>query len=289
LSLLYHCSVKLLDSLVLWQADFYRRPLQTESGEALWELVVCDPTGAFSACVDCPQSQATAGWLAAQFNRLQAEGVPERIQVFRPQSLGLMEAAARAVGLTIEPTRHAPMLKHFLLRRAAYYPNLPGYTGEAYDPLAIDAPPPVPVPEAIWGDRWRFAALAAGDLDLLYGDRPIPICSTPDRLLPINLGLAATQPVPGVIIDGGRQSMRLARWIQSVRPALLSYVPGAPDGLILEAGLSDRWILSTVQDADVAAAARLFQQRQRAANGLHFLLVQPDDTGITYSGFWLLG
>ncbi|GAB4137117.1 MAG: Tab2/Atab2 family RNA-binding protein [Cyanobacteria bacterium J069] len=274
---------------MLWQADFYRRPLKTEAGEALWELVICDPKGNFSACVECPQSQVTVDWLAAELKRLSAEGLPAQIQVFRPQSLDLMVAAAGSLGIAVEPTRHAPMLKHLLQRRAAHYPNLPGYTGDPYDPLNLDAPPPVPVPEALWGDRWRFAAIAAGDLELLYGDRPIPVLSTPDRLLPINLGLASTQPIPGVIIDGGRRAMRLARWLQEARPALLSYVPGAPDGLILEAGLSDRWILSTFQDADVAAAARTFQQRQREANGLHFLLVQPDDTGMTYSGFWLLG
>ncbi|TVQ65436.1 MAG: DUF1092 family protein, partial [Spirulina sp. DLM2.Bin59] len=29
------------------------------------------------------------------------------------------------------------------------------------------------------------------------------------------------------------------------------------------------------------------QQRQ-ASRGLHFLLIQPDDSAITFTGFWLL-
>jgi hypothetical protein len=57
---------------------------------------------------------------------------------------------------------------------------------------------------------------------------------------------------------------------------------------MLEAGLVDRWVLTTFSDPEVNTAAQSFQQRQQAALGLHFLLVQPDDSGMTYSGFWLL-
>ncbi|NER29619.1 MAG: DUF1092 family protein, partial [Symploca sp. SIO1C4] len=60
------------------------------------------------------------------------------------------------------------------------------------------------------------------------------------------------------------------------------------DGLILDAGLVDRWVVATFDDREVAAAALVYQQRQQLSKGLHFLLVQPDDSGMTYSGFWLL-
>jgi hypothetical protein len=108
-------------------------------------------------------------------------------------------------------------------------------------------------------------------------------------LKPINLGLASTIPIPGVVIYGGRQSMRLARWLQEANPVTLNYIAGAPDGLILEASLADRWILATFEDEEVAAAAKVYAQRKQVSKRLHFLLVQPDDSGMTYSGFWLLG
>jgi hypothetical protein len=82
--------------------------------------------------------------------------------------------------------------------------------------------------------------------------------------------------------------MRLTRWLQEINPVSLNYVAGTPDGLILAAGLVDRWILVTFTDPEVSAAARLYQQRKQLTQGLHFLLVQPDDSDITYSGFWLL-
>jgi len=57
---------------------------------------------------------------------------------------------------------------------------------------------------------------------------------------------------------------------------------------VLESGLVDRWILATFTDAEVTTAGKLYQQRKRLSHGLHFLVVQPDKSGMTYSGFWLL-
>jgi hypothetical protein len=38
----------------------------------------------------------------------------------------------------------------------------------------------------------------------------------------------------------------------------------------------------------MAEAGRLFEQRKVASQGVHFLLVRPDDSGVTYTGLWLL-
>ncbi|HEY9646817.1 MAG TPA: Tab2 family RNA-binding protein, partial [Chroococcidiopsis sp.] len=159
---------------------------------------------------------------------------------------------------------------------------------QPYEPIALEQPPPLPLPEQIWGQQWRFAAIAAADLVLSFQDRPIPIRSMPDALLPVNLQLPSTLSIPGVVVDGGRQSMRLARWLQAQQPAALKYIAGEPDGLILEAGLVDRWVLATFDDAEVVTAARTYQERLADSRGLHFLLIQPDDSGMTYTGFWLL-
>lgn len=148
--------------------------------------------------------------------------------------------------------------------------------------------PPVPVPEALWGDRWRFASLAAGEFLEMFADRPIPVMQLPEALDPLKLGLASSQMIPGVVIDGGRKSMLLVRWLVDAKPIALNYVPGELDGLILRAGERDRYIVSTVQDVEVRSAGETFMQRKQAAKGLHFLLVQPDDSGMTYTGLWLL-
>jgi hypothetical protein len=253
----------------IWQADFYRRP----QGDTFWQLLICDGTRSFEYQASCLQSEANSTWVGEQIQQASGGQLPDIIQVFRPQSLSLIEAAGRNLGINVEPTRRTFALKQWL---------------QEQHPLALDKPPPTPLPENLWGEKWRFATLSAADVEEAFSDRPIPILNMPEYLKPINLGLPSTLPIPGVIIYGGRQSMRLARWLQQERPVSLSYIAGATDGLILEAGLVDRFIVATFADPEVTASAQSFEQRKQQSKGLHFLLVQPDDSGMTYTGFWLL-
>jgi hypothetical protein len=273
----------------IWQADFYRRPLQDQAGKPLWELIICDPAGTVLLEVQCSQSEATASWVTRQLQDLaQSQPLPNQIQVFRPQAVSLLETACQPLGVRIEPTRNTEALKQILRQKAALYPTLPNYSGQPYSPTELEQPPPLPLPETLWGERWQFAAIAATDLVPAFQNRRIPILELPDAYLPMRLNLASTTLIPGVVIEAGRRSMQLARWLQQNKPYALNYIPGDPDGLILEAGLIDRWVLATFSDQEMGTAAHLFRDRQQAAAGLHFLLVQPDDSGMTYSGFWLL-
>ncbi|MFB8789650.1 MAG: Tab2/Atab2 family RNA-binding protein [Potamolinea sp.] len=273
----------------IWQADFYRRPLRDATGQMLWELLICDETRRFTYDASCPQESAKVGWVVSQLQKAGGGvGLPDVIQVFRPQALSLLGWAGDQLGVTVEATRRTPALKQWLQEKALQYPRLENYISEAYHPLALDQPPPVPLPENLWGEKWRFATIAAGNIKEAFAGRPIPILEMPEFLLPLNLGLASTVPVPGVVIDGGQKSMQLARWLKDAKPVALNYMAGPPDGLILEAGLADRWVVATFEDEEVADAAQMYEQRKQLSGGLHFLLVQPDDSGMTYTGFWLL-
>ncbi|NES83903.1 MAG: DUF1092 family protein [Moorea sp. SIO2B7] len=272
----------------IWQADFYKRPLKDEHGQILWELLICDLHGNIIYDGFCSQSQANLDWLVPHLQEATQGTLPDVIQVFRPQSLGLLRAAGEQLGIKIEATRRTYALKQELQKRAAEF----NITGQVYNPIKLDKAPPQTLPENLWGEEWRFATLPAGEIVDNFRDRPIPILEMPEYLFPINLGIASTIPIPGVIIYGGKQSMRLARWLEEAKPFTLNYIIteiGASGGLVLEAGLADRWILATFEDSEVAKAAKSYQQRKQESQGLHFLLVQPDDSGITYSGLWLLG
>ncbi len=266
--------------MVIWQVDFCRLPQA-----AAWELLACTAaTGEVVAREQCSQSEAGAAWLAERLATAitAAATPPDRLAAFRPQTFGLLAAAAEQLGLEIMATRRLRALKARLQTRSAEL---------GADLLAIERLPPRPIPEALQGERWRFGAVSAGDLELAFGDRPIPIRDLPPDLLPLQLGLTSDTLVPGVAIDGGRQALALARWIQASGPVAVEALPGetpTAGGTILEAGLSDRWILATFDDPEMARAAQTFRQRQAEARGLHFLLVRPDDSGMTDSGFWLL-
>ena len=277
-----------MDTTTIWQVDYYRRPLHDKQGQDLWELLICTPTRSLEFIAICSQSKVNPNWLVEQLQKAgQDQDLPDRIQVFRPQSLGLIETAAQILGLKVEPTRRTIALKEWLQERAQQYQDMEVYTGEFYDPLVLDVPPPLPLAENLWGDRWRFASLPAGNIEDII-ERPIPVLEASKFLLPLNLGLSSILPIPGVAIDGGHQSMRLTRWLETVQPYFLKYISGDPDRLILEAGLVDRWVVATFSDKEVSAAAQVYEARKQQSQGLHFLLVQPDDSGMTYSGFWLL-
>jgi RNA-binding protein Tab2/Atab2 len=268
--------------MTTWQADISNRPHQTEQGETLWELVICAAAGGWFHMASCPQRQVNGEWIAAQIQLAAAGELPELIQVFRPQSLGLIQTAGAKLGIAVEATRRTIALKKLLQKQAQSYgqPN--------YQPLLIESPPPLPIPDDLIGDKWQFVTLTAGQLVADFHDRPIPIVSMPDDLLPPHWGVGANVAIPGVIIYGGRQSMRLARWIAETEPVSLNYLGDDPGGLVLDAGLADRWVMLTFNDAEVSQAAKLFEARKRLVHGLHFLLVTPDDSGITNSGIWLL-
>ena len=271
-----------------WHADFYRRPLQTQTGQPIWELLICDASRQLEYIAFCPQSEINTDWLVQQLQQATQTQQPDEILVFRPQCLSLLQTAAKSLGISVKPSRRTAAVKQWLQQRRQIYPQLEGYTGEAYHPIKIDQPPPVPLPENLWGEAWQFATLEAGELIATFAEYPIPILEIPTALQPLNLGLASTVPISGVVINGGRQSMQLARWLQNTDPVALNYIPGEPDGLILEAGLADRFVVATFADTEVRSAAERFETRKQLAKGLHFLLIQPDDSGITYTGFWLL-
>jgi len=264
-----------------WQADLSRRPQLDAQGRPLWELLICDGSGSWQFVRRASQSEINGNWVEAQLaEAIALHQPPQAIQVFRPQSFSLINTGAAPLGIPVEATRYTPQLKGILYHLSK---DISGW-----EPLHIEELPPQPLPERLRGQRWQFAALAAGEVDYAFRDRPIPIVSTPDYALPTAQGLSSDLPVPGLIIYGGRASRALAQWLQSIRPVALDYISGPPNGVILEAGLAERWVMATFEDSDVAIAAATFQQRKQASQGIHFLSVQPDDGGVTTSGFWLL-
>ncbi|MEY3330564.1 MAG: hypothetical protein RLZZ115_3449 [Cyanobacteriota bacterium] len=274
--------------MVIWQADFYRRPLKDASGQPLWELLVCDETRQVEFIAMCPQSQANSTWLIEQLQQVIVTQKPDKIQVFRPQSLSLLETAGKGLGIVVEPYRNTKTLKQWLTERSTQYSQSEYYTAEPYNPVKLEQMPPLPLPDKLWGDSWKFASISAGNLQEFFADRPIPIVQIQDNFLPINIGLASVVAIPGIIINGGKKSMQLARWLEEIRPFAFNYIAGSPNGLILESGLVDRWVMATFEDAEVMDSAKTFEVRKQLAKGLHFLLVQPDDSGMTFTGFWLL-
>ncbi|WP_019509396.1 Tab2/Atab2 family RNA-binding protein [Pleurocapsa sp. PCC 7319] len=276
----------------IWQADFYHLPSQSEDQQRQWELIICEsPTLASDNhpeklvyTAQCSSANANPQWLEQQILSVAKGQLPDKIQIFRPQSLGLLTVVAEKLGIEVEATRNTEVLKQVLTEK--YNQQFPNH-----NPLALDQPPPQALPENIWGDQWQIANIAAGQIVDLFRDRPIPICHLPESFLPLNLGIAHNIMIPGIVVYGGRKTMQIARWIEQENPAYINYIPtevGKSGGFILETGLVDRWVFNTFESEQATRVAQDYEQKKQVAKGLHFLLIQPDDSGMTYTAFWLL-
>lgn len=276
--------------MTIWQVDFDRRPLKNTEDYPLWELTVYDPQTQMACHRFCPEPQVSPDWLVGQLRELFTlmGPPPSQFQVFRPRTLTYMQAVGEQLNISVEATRQTLGLKQVLQMRVPAYAQMPEYTGQSYDPLAIEPLPPQPMPEELWGEQWQFVTLAASELESVLLQRPIPVQSIPPQLVPSQLGLGPGTNIPGVLINGGRRAMQLAQWLQQRQPAAMQTLRAELSGLILSAGLNERYVLVTYGDPDIVSAAQGFEQGKQASQGLHFLLVQPDDSGVTYTGLWLL-
>ena len=173
--------------MTIWQADFYYLP--SRSGEQkLWELTICEYLNASESkrkyqvySVQCYGEQANAQWLAEQIQNIAESKLPDKIQVFRPQSLGLITNACKQLNIAVEATRNTEVLKTVLVQKyEERYPN--------YNPIKLEKPVPQALPENLWGDKWQIANIKAGQIVDLFQDRPIPICRVPESSYPVNLG-----------------------------------------------------------------------------------------------------
>lgn len=154
------------------------------------------------------------------------------------------------------------------------------------NPNAVSAVPQ-PMPEDLWGDRWQFVRLTAEDLEFRLLERPIPIREVSSFSRPSEQKIAPNALIPGVMIEAGQQSMRLARWVATQQPVSLEAINRELGALMLRTQ-SDRWIMATYQDEAVKEASENFEALKLTSSGIHFLLIQPDDTGTTHSGLWIL-
>ncbi|MDJ0745359.1 MAG: Tab2/Atab2 family RNA-binding protein [Xenococcaceae cyanobacterium MO_167.B27] len=273
--------------MVIWQCDFYHIPVSQAKEKPSWLLFISDPDGNQIHTGKCLQAEANSSWLIEQLRQAGKGNLPEKIQIFRPQIVGLFKTATEALSIELESTRRTRTLKQKI--RQYMDDNFSTLSGNKY--FALDKPPPQPLPESLWGENWSFVSIAAGEITNFIEDRPIPFKEIPESLLPMNLGIASNVVVPGIVVYGGRNSFSLCRWLQEQKPVALNYIPteiGQSGGLVLESGLVDRWIFNTFEDESVAQAAKSYEDNKQISDGLHFLLIQPDDSGMTYTGFWLL-
>jgi hypothetical protein len=279
---------------VIWELDFYSRPILDESQKKVWEVLVCesalqasaDPTTLFRYAQFCPSTEVNSVWLKSAIEAAiaQAPAPPDKIRFFRQAMTNMINKACTDLGIPASLSRRTFALNQWLQeRQRSVYPTLDGFQPGSNPSVSFPITPAQPLPDALMGEQWQFVSLEAiafaemQEWSIDFGEA-----------FPIQLAaLASDTPVPGLIIFSAR-AVPLAAWLSGIELAGVSWEREPKPRLVLETGINDRWALANLPTVARQAEAQQFEAAKAAANGVHFLAVQVNAATEAFAGFWLL-
>lgn len=279
---------------IVWELDFYSRPILDERQKKLWEVLICEslqsvdtnPQELFRYSKFLSNSEVNSICLKDVIQEAidQAAVPPSSIRFFRYQMQNMIVRACDELGLPARASRRTYALKQWLdQRNQSFYPSQPGYTTVPAPSVAAPPPSPQALPEALIGQQWMFVSLPASafqelpEWEIGFGEA-FPL---PEQVV------AADTPIPGILVFSPR-ALALAGWMSGLELGFIRVEPGQPSRLILETGSSDSWILANLTTPTIQAEAQAFAKAQQQAEQIHFLGVQSDPDSQSFQGFWLL-
>jgi hypothetical protein len=278
----------------IWEIDFYSRPILDDQQKKIWELLVCDTQRQFEFSKFCTGGQANARWLETaleeaiqagrQAQHLTAAEIPAKIRFFRRQMNNIITRACAALNVGAQPSKRTFAMYQWLQERhQTVYPEHPGFQPAMTAPPQFEATQPQPLPDALVGRGWSVVTLPAsafGDIDaweIAFRDTvPLDLLTLPPNVM-----------VPGILVFSER-AVPLAGWMSGLELSCLALDTNPVPLLILETGVSDRWVLSNLKDPQLLAEIEAFERTKQAAHQIHFLAVQSDPEAKEFAGFWVM-
>ncbi len=280
--------------LTIWELDFYSRPLLDENNKKIWEVLVCEsplsvdrePDTLFRYAEFCSSAEVNSvrlkGVLAAAI--AQAPAPPDKIRFFRQAMNNMITKACKELGIESQLSQRTFALNQWLQQRQQdVYPAMPGFQPGTNPAVSFPQTPPQPLPDALRGEKWQFVSLPVSafaemaEWAIDFGEA-----------FPLSLvGLAPEAQIPGLLIFSNRATP-LAAWMSGLELANVRFDQAYPTRLLLETGLSDRWMLASLGNPALQTEAQQFEAAKQQAHGVHFLAIQPNPSVETFAGFWLL-
>jgi hypothetical protein len=281
---------------VVWELDFYSRPILDENQKKLWEVLVCESPldtrqsfdSLFQYAQFCPNEQVNSIWLRGALEDAIAKSKqpPQKIRFSRRQMSNMITKACEDLGIRAQPTRRTYALERWLQQRMQdFYPTQPGYEASSAASSFVGYQPQTPqlLPDALQYDKWAFVSLEASAFEEM-NEWDIGF----SEAFPLSMmGLAPDTQIPGIILFSSRATP-LAGWMSGLELAFVRIDSGSPVRLLLETGTTESWILATLKDPRTLAEAKGFELAKQKAGMVHFLAVQSNPTSESFAGFWLL-
>jgi RNA-binding protein Tab2/Atab2 len=278
---------------IIWELDFYSRPVLDEGGKKLWEVLICESPLAvnrqsnslFRYAQFCSNQEVNSVWLKGAIEKAIAEAgvTPDRIRFFRRQMNNMITKACEELGFPAYPSRRTLALNQWIQERLQQvYPQMETYQAGGNPSVILPEVPAQALPDALIGERWAFVTLEAA----AFTDMPEWEIGFSEAFPPMMFDLAADTPIPGLMIYSSR-ALPLAAWMSGLELAFLRFNPTPPQ-LVLETGANDSWILAGLPQADLVAEVKRFERQKQAANQVHFVAVQDNPASQSFAGFWLM-
>lgn len=281
---------------IIWELDFYSRPILDENQKKLWEVVICESPldiqrpkdSLFRFTKFCDNTQVNSLWLKEAISEAiaKAPAPPSKIRFFRRQMNNMISKACKEIGIDPVGSRHTIALNQWLEEREKeFYPNQPGYDEASAEAPSVRYPSTnsQALPDALQGQKWAFVTLEAqafdeiSEWDIAFGE-----------VFPLSLlNLEPQTLIPGIIIYSPR-AIPLAGWMSGIELAFVTANLTQPARLILETGASESWILANLTNSQTQQDGKNFELAKQSTKQAHFLAVQSDPQSESFAGFWLL-
>jgi hypothetical protein len=280
--------------MIIWELDYYSRPIVDENGKKRWELLLCqapliqgdNPDHLFRFSKYCPAATVNSVWLQEAIGEAiaQAGAPPDRIRFFRRQMNNMVSQAGKGLGIPTQISRRTIALSRWLTDRLAHvYPQEPGYQGGLIPSVKYGVDAVAPLPDALRGDRWSFVSLPVAT----FADLDEWDCSFGESFPLGMFDLAPETPIPGLLIYSAR-ALPLAAWMSGLDLAAIALDGGPPASLVLETGIADRWLLSPLPNTDLITEVKAFEDAKARAQNIHFIGIQQSPEVEAFAGFWLM-
>lgn len=292
---------------VVWELDFYSRPILDENQKKRWEVLICESPTDIGADVAepfrysqfCSNTEVNSITVCQAMEAAIAErGIkPDKVRFFRQALKNAIEAGCQKVNVKACLSQRTLLMERWIEERLeTVYPKEPGYQASA-QAAALYLPPPAarPLPDALLGQKWAVVSLPVAALremnewEIDFGEA-----------LPLDLfGLKDDQMVPGVLMFSPR-AKAIAAWMSGLemgfmrvetqeKPSSLSSNQSEfPDQMILETGVGDRWVFANLPDRKTKEEGQSLETLKTDAEGLHFIAIQKNPDAERFEGFWML-